>query len=214
MIRVKDVAFIYPNGTDVLRNLNFECSEGDRIGIVGSNGSGKTTLLHIIMGLLKPTSGTVELFGKVRAIEDDFRDARRNMGFVFQDSDDQLFCPTVAEDVAFGPRNLGKSADEAHEILHRVLSILDIDHLERKITYQLSGGEKRLVALATALAMEPEILILDEPTSGLAEETTEHLLEIIHEHVPTIIIVSHDRSFLDRAVSRTLKLDDGALSSS
>jgi cobalt/nickel transport system ATP-binding protein len=214
LIRLKDITFTYPNGTDVLKGLRFECSEGDRVGIVGSNGSGKTTLLHIIMGLLKPTSGTVELFEKARTIEDDFRDARRRMGFVFQDSDDQLFCPTVAEDVAFGPRNLGKSADEAHEILHRVLSMLDIEHLERKVTYQLSGGEKRLVALATALAMEPRILILDEPTSGLAEETTEHLLKILSQYVPTAIIVSHDRSFLDRAVSRTLKLAEGTLSPS
>jgi cobalt/nickel transport system ATP-binding protein len=211
VIRLKDIAFTYPSGADVLMGLNFQCSKGDRVGIMGSNGSGKTTLLHIIMGLLKPSSGTFELFGKERTTENEFRSARRRMGFVFQDSDDQLFCPTVAEDVAFGPRNLGKSADEAHEILHRVLSMLDIEHLERKVTYQLSGGEKRLVALATALAMEPEILILDEPTSGLAEETTEHLLKILDQHVPTIITVSHDRLFLDRAVNRTLKLAEGML---
>lgn len=211
MIHLKDIDFTYPGGSDVLRGLEFKCLENDRIGIVGANGSGKTTLLHIIMGLLKPSSGTVELFGEERTGEADFRDARRHMGFVFQDSDDQLFCPTVAEDVAFGPRNLGKTAEEAHEILHRVLSMLDIDHLERKVTYQLSGGEKRLVALATALAMEPRVLILDEPTSGLSEEAAEHLLEIINKHVPTAIIVSHDRSFLDRAAGRTLRLAEGIL---
>lgn len=211
MIHLKDIDFTYPGGSDVLRGLEFKCLESDRIGIVGANGSGKTTLLHIIMGLLKPSSGTVELFGEERTGEADFRDARRHMGFVFQDSDDQLFCPTVAEDVAFGPRNLGKTAEEAHEILHRVLSMLDIDHLERKVTYQLSGGEKRLVALATALAMEPRVLILDEPTSGLSEEAAEHLLEIINKHVPTAIIVSHDRSFLDRAAGRTLRLAEGIL---
>jgi len=211
VIHLKDIDFTYPGGSDVLRGLEFKCLENDRIGIVGANGSGKTTLLHIIMGLLKPSSGTVELFGEERTGEADFRDARRHMGFVFQDSDDQLFCPTVAEDVAFGPRNLGKTAEEAHEILHRVLSMLDIDHLERKVTYQLSGGEKRLVALATALAMEPRVLILDEPTSGLSEEAAEHLLEIINKHVPTAIIVSHDRSFLDRAAGRTLRLAEGIL---
>lgn len=211
MIRLKDIGFTYPNGSDVLSDLEFNCQDGERIGIVGYNGSGKTTLLHIIMGLLSPSSGTVELFGKERKSESDFRDARRRMGFVFQDSDDQLFCPTVAEDVAFGPRNIGKNAEEAHEILHRVLSLLEIEHLETKVTYQLSGGEKRLVALATALAMEPRVLILDEPTSGLAEETTELLLKIIMEQVPSVVIVSHDRAFLDRAVSKTLVLADGML---
>ena len=211
MIRLSNVGFTYPNGTEVLKGLEFSCGKGDRIGIIGANGSGKTTMLHILMGLLFPTSGSVELFGKERQREEDFRDSRRRMGFVFQDADDQLFCPTVAEDVAFGPRNLGKPAAEAHDITHSVLSMLDIEHLEKRVTYQLSGGEKRLVALATALAMEPEILILDEPATGLAEDIAWHLLEVLDRHVPTCIVVSHDRGFLSRAVDRILTLEDGFL---
>lgn len=212
MIHLSNIGFTYPNGTEVLGGLELSCGRGDRIGIMGANGSGKTTLLHILMGLLLPTSGSVELFGKERRREDDFRDSRRRMGFVFQDADDQLFCPTVAEDVAFGPRNLGKSASEAHDVTHRVLSMLDIEHLEKRVTYQLSGGEKRMVALATALAMEPEILILDEPATGLAEDAAEHLLDVLDRHVPTRIVVSHDPRFLSRAVEKTLTLKNGQLS--
>ena len=212
MIRLDGVHFTYPTGTRVLEGLDFACGSDDRIGIVGANGSGKTTFLHILVGLLRPTAGTVSLFGKQRHCEVDFREARRRIGFVFQDADDQLFCPTVAEDVAFGPRNLGRSPDEAHDIVHRVLGMLDIEHLESRVTYQLSGGEKRLVALATALAMEPEVMILDEPTAGLSDEATDHLVDILHRHVPTRIIVSHDREFLDRTVSATLHLDGGGLS--
>jgi cobalt/nickel transport system ATP-binding protein len=163
------------------------------------------------MGLLTPKAGRVILFGEERTREEDFRDARRRIGFVFQDADDQLFCPTVAEDVAFGPRNLGKTQDEAHEIVHRTLDLLGIEHLEQRVTYQLSGGEKRLVALATVLAMDPDVLILDEPTTGLDEPTAERLLEILDRHAPTYAIVSHDRAFLERAVTKTLRLREGRL---
>ncbi|UCF30977.1 MAG: ABC transporter ATP-binding protein [bacterium] len=211
MIRLEDIGFAYPNSTRVLEGLDLLCDEGTRIGIVGANGSGKTTLLHIIMGLLRPTSGTVTLFGRQPSSEADFREARRRMGFVFQDADDQLFCPTVAEDVAFGPRNLGRSAKQAHEMVSRTLDMLGIEHLEKRVTYQLSGGEKRLVALATALAMEPEVLILDEPTAGLSEETSEQLLGILSRHISTSIIVSHDRSFLQRASDEVLLLEKGVL---
>ena len=214
MIELENIQFIYPNGVKVLEGLNFHCREGDRIGIVGANGSGKTTLLHVIMGLLRPTSGRLSLFGREPSGEMDYREVRRMIGFVFQDADDQLFCPTVAEDVAFGPRNLGRAPEDAHEIVHRTLGMLGIEHLEKRVTYQLSGGEKRLVALATALAMEPEVLILDEPTSGLSAETSEHLLDILDKCAPSRIVVSHDRQFLDRAVDNTLELDHGTLSNS
>lgn len=212
MINLESLTFHYP-GTSraVLDGLSFHCRKNQRIGLVGHNGSGKTTLLHIVMGLLKPTDGKVILFGNDCRAEDDFKVARRRMGFVFQDADDQLFCPTVAEDVAFGPRNLGKSADEAHEIVHRTLDLLEINHLESRITYRLSGGEKRLAALATVLAMDPEILILDEPTTGLDEDTTERLISILDKHVSTYIIVSHDRHFLDRTVDETVLLKSGRI---
>ncbi len=211
MISLEQVSFRYPGGTEVLRGLDFQVRQGDRVGIVGPNGSGKTTLLHLIVGLLHPTSGRVVLFGQERKTEAEFRDARRRMGFVFQDADDQLFCPTVAEDVAFGPLNLGKPADEVRDIVRRTLGMLGIEHLERRVTYQLSGGEKRIVALATVLAMDPDVLILDEPTTGLDEATTDRVVEILDRHVPSYLVVSHDRGFLERTVSRVARLEGGRL---
>ncbi len=211
MIRLEDVSFRYPGGAWVLEGLHLELEPGDRVGIVGPNGSGKTTLLHLIVGLLKPTVGRVVLFGKERSTEAEFREARRRMGFVFQDADDQLFCPTVADDVAFGPLNLGKRGDEVWQIVRRTLDLLGIRHLERRVTYRLSGGEKRLVALATVLAMGPEVLILDEPSTGLDDRMIRRVAGILDRHVPSYLVVSHDRRFLERTVHRIVRLEGGRL---
>jgi cobalt/nickel transport system ATP-binding protein len=211
VILLENVDFTYASGVEVLSDLSFELREKERVGIIGANGSGKTTLMHIIMGLLKPASGRVIIFDEQRISEDDFRGARSRMGFVFQDADDQLFCPTVAEDVGFGPRNLGHTAQETREIIRRTLDMLGITHLERRVTYQLSNGEKRLVALATALSMGPDVLILDEPTGGLTDDAAENLVKILENSVHTLLVVSHDRRFLDRAVDKVLTLQNGRL---
>ena len=184
---------------------------GDRIGLVGPNGSGKTTLCQIIMGLLAPESGDIEIFGKARMEERDFQEIRGRIGFLFQDADDQLFCPTVLEDVAFGPLNMGKSATEAKRIVTATLASLNLKGFEERITYQLSGGEKRLVSLATVLAMEPDMLILDEPTSGLDEETTERIIHILNESHLTFILISHDREFLEKTTNKILKIKNGII---
>lgn len=210
MIRLQDIRFKY-NSRYILDGLNLDVAPGDRIGLVGPNGSGKTTLCHIIMGLLAPESGTVEVFGKKRVTEADFKEIRGKVGFLFQDADDQLFCPTVLEDVAFGPLNMGKTSDEAKRIVSATLSSLKLTGFEDRITYQLSGGEKRLVSLATVLAMEPEALILDEPTGGLDEETTERLIEILKESRLTYILISHDSEFVERTTNRTLRIENGVL---
>ena len=180
MIRLRNIRFKYNSGY-ILDGLDLSVTPGDRIGLVGPNGSGKTTLCQIIMGLLTPESGEVEIFGKVRVGEPDFQQIRGRIGFLFQDADDQLFCPTVLEDVAFGPLNLGKSPAEAKRIVAKTLDSLSLKGFEDRITYQLSGGEKRLVSLATVLAMEPDMLILDEPTGGLDDETIERLIHILNE---------------------------------
>lgn len=211
MILLEKVSFSFPGGDKVLNDLDFSVEKGQRIGIVGDNGSGKTTLLHLIMGLLKPTSGRIIIFGKERSCENDFREARSRMGFVFQDSDDQLFCPTVVEDVAFGPRNLGHTSAGSLDIARRTLESLGIDHLEKRVTYHLSMGEKRLVAIATALAMDPEILVLDEPTSGLTRKAAEKVRENLARRVPGLLLVSHDAEFLSRSVTTVWKLEDGRL---
>ena len=163
---------------------------------MGPNGSGKTTLFHIIMGLLKHTSGSMEIFGKPVTKEKEFDEVRRKIGLLFQDADDQLFSPTVLEDVAFGPLNLGMSRDEAVDIAKRTLESLDLAGFEDRITYKLSGGEKRLVSLATILAMEPEVLLLDEPTAGLDDKTKAKLIGILSNLDLSFILISHEIDFL------------------
>jgi cobalt/nickel transport system ATP-binding protein len=211
LIYLDEVSFSYGPQRPVLRNCTFRLKAGERVGLIGPNGSGKTTLLSLIVGLVRPTAGRVEVFGKVRSREADFHDVRRRVGLLFQDADDQLFCPTVAEDVAFGPMNLGKSREEVRRIVARTLRRLELDGYEERITHKLSGGEKRLVALATVLAMEPDVLLLDEPITGLDEAATERVLDILAELPQAMLIVSHDRSLLKRLATRTLVLTGGKL---
>jgi cobalt/nickel transport system ATP-binding protein len=210
IIKLSNITFNY-DGRVVLKNLNFEIYEGERIGLIGPNGSGKTTLLYIIMGLLKPSSGTVEVFGKIRQKEKDFIEVRQKIGLLFQDSDSQLFCPTVKEDIAFGPLNLGKTKEEALQIVRETCDILGLRGFENRITYKLSGGEKKLVSLATVIAMKPLCYLLDEPSSGLDENTTERLLKFLKNNTKTYLLVSHDRNFITRATDKIYILDNGKI---
>jgi cobalt/nickel transport system ATP-binding protein len=213
LIRLHDVTFSYDSDRDVLRELSLTLSEGDRVGITGPNGSGKTTLFHVIMGLLKPREGEIEMFGKRMIDEADYREARERIGLLFQDANDQLFCPTVAEDVAFGPLNLGKRHDEALKIVRETLETLGLFGFEDRITYKLSSGEKKLVSLATVLAMKPEVLLLDEPTSGLDEETTERIIQVLNDSSTSYMIISQDREFLARTTRRIYRMANGTLES-
>jgi cobalt/nickel transport system ATP-binding protein len=209
LIDIKNLNFTYPNGRNVFNSLDFSLKKNDRIGLIGPNGAGKTTLLHLVMGLLKPNSGEIEIFGKTRKEEKDFVEVRKKIGFLFQDSDDQLFCPTVEEDISFGPLNLGKSHEEARAIVSDTCKKLGLNGYEKKITHRLSGGEKRLVALATVVAMHPECYLLDEPATGLDESTTEILLSYLKENAETYIIITHDRNFLKHAADKIYVLKDG-----
>ncbi|GAQ94739.1 cobalt/nickel transport system ATP-binding protein [Thermodesulfovibrio aggregans] len=210
LISLKNIFFNYDSRV-VFKDLNFDVYEGDRIGLIGPNGSGKTTLLHIIMGLLKPQSGVVEIFGKMRKKERDFIEVRQKIGFLFQDSDNQLFCPTVKEDIAFGPLNLGKSKEEAMNIVKDTLEILGLRGFENRVTYKLSGGEKRLVALATVIAMNPVCYLLDEPNAGLDENTSGKVLNYLKRNANTYIVVSHDRDFIEAVAEKIYFLKDGKL---
>lgn len=196
IVNLQNISFSYPDSPPVLDKLNLKFFRYDRIGLMGPNGSGKTTLFHIIMGLLKHTSGSIEIFGKPVTKEKAFDEVRRKIGLLFQDADDQLFSPTVLEDVAFGPLNLGMSRDEAVDIAQKTLESLDLIGFEDRITYKLSGGEKRLVSLATILAMKPEILLLDEPTAGLDDKTKTKLISILSNLDLSFILISHEIDFL------------------
>ncbi len=210
MIHLRNIHFGY-GPQRIFDGLNLTIERRDRVGLLGPNGCGKTTLCHIIMGLLTPESGDVEIYGKKRTKESDFAEIRGKIGFLFQDSDDQLFCPTVIEDVAFGPLNMGQSPEEAKKTVATTLESLKLSGFEERITYKLSGGEKRLVSLATVLAMKPDFLILDEPTSGLDEKTTQRLVEILKESNLGYMIISHDRDFIKMTVDKLLQMKDGEI---
>ncbi|WP_419741031.1 energy-coupling factor ABC transporter ATP-binding protein [Ruegeria sp.] len=211
LIALDDICFAYHGQDPVLNGASLQLEAGQRLSLTGPNGAGKSTLLRITLGLQRPSSGTVTVFGKPRQVEADFHDVRRQIGLVFQDPDDQLFCPTVAEDIAFGPLNLGKTRDEALAIVDRVLGDLDLMHLKERTTHKLSGGEKRLITLATVLAMEPQALLLDEPTNALDTKNEARLLEILQSLPQAILLVSHSPAFRDALAPDRLELRDGKL---
>ena len=211
IINLEDIAYSYPGGAPVLDMLNFKLHRSNRIGLMGPNGSGKTTLVHLIMGLLKPSAGRIEIFKKPAVTEKDFRKVRGKIGLLFQDADDQLFSPTVLEDVAFGPLNLGKSQDEAMDIARNTLKFLGLEGFEDRITYKLSGGEKKLVSLATILAMEPEVLLLDEPISGLDDKTKATLKNVLLELDLSYILISHEIDFLADITDSIYTMENGKI---
>ncbi|SMX36853.1 energy-coupling factor ABC transporter ATP-binding protein [Maliponia aquimaris] len=211
LIELHDLHFAYPGQPPVLAGASMRLGAGERLSITGANGAGKSTLLRIILGLVRPERGSVTVFDTERRREADFHEVRRRIGLVFQDPDDQLFCPTVAEDVAFGPLNLGKTRGEALDIVDRLLTDLDLHHLRDRVTHKLSGGEKRLVTLATVLAMDPEVLLLDEPTNALDPRNADRLAEILTALPQPVLLVSHDPAFRERIAPCALELTEGRL---
>lgn len=212
IIMLEGIKFGYEPETPVLDGVDFALRPGERIALLGPNAAGKTTLLHIIVGLLKPQSGRVIVFGGERKTEKDFFEVRAGIGLLFQDSDDQLFCPTVAEDVAFGPLNLGMNRKEAADVVSETLETLGLNGYEERLTWKLSGGEKRLVALATVLAMRPQALLLDEPTGGLDDSGRERITDVLLSLDQAMVLVSHDGGFLNHTADKAVRLDEGVLS--
>jgi cobalt/nickel transport system ATP-binding protein len=210
LLELQQVHFRHPE-REVLRGVDFALNAGERLALVGANGAGKTTLLHLLVGLRRPGAGRVLAFGAERRAEADWVPVRARVGLLFQDADDQLFCPTVLEDVAFGPLNLGRSPKEARDDAERTLAVLGLAALAGRVTHRLSAGEKRLVALATVLAMRPDVLLLDEPTNGLDNATEQVLIAHLEGLKQAMVIVSHDRRLLERLATRAVALADGRL---
>ncbi|MGF1723772.1 energy-coupling factor ABC transporter ATP-binding protein [Photobacterium nomapromontoriensis] len=216
LIAVENLSYYRPNGQYCADDLSFSLFAGEQVAITGSNGSGKSTLLLLMMGLLPAQQGEVRLFGEScyqnkRFSEALFRRHRPRIGLVFQDPDDQLFCPTVIDDVSFGPLNQGLSAKTARQKAMQTLTQLGIADLADRVSYQLSGGQKRLVALATVLAMDPEVLILDEPTNDLDPDNQQRLIDILQQCQLPLILVSHDAAFRNQLTQRQYCLQDGTL---
>ena len=195
----------------VLKDVNLALRPGETVGLYGPNGSGKTTLFRCITGLVRPRCGVIRLHGEVVNDEKILRALRCTVGLVLQDSDDQLFFPTVLEDVAFGPLNLGMAPEAARERALQTLGELGLAGFEKRLTHRLSGGEKRLAALAGVLAMRPEALLLDEPTTGLDEASRARLISVLKNLKTARITVSHDWDFLAQVSSSFLTIADGRL---
>lgn len=182
----------------LFEHVSLSLSHKQKTGIIGPNGCGKSSLLKIAAGLIQPNSGHIELFHEpVRSLAE-FDSHRHKIGYLFQDSDNQFIAPTVLEDVAFGPLNLGVAREEAKNLAHKQLDDLGIAHLAERVPMRLSGGEKKLVALAGVLINQPDILLLDEPGNGLDEAALERIATIISGLSCTTLIVSHDTDLLDK----------------
>ncbi|KAF5050777.1 Cobalt import ATP-binding protein CbiO [anaerobic digester metagenome] len=211
LFALENVSFAYPSGREVLRDVSFAFEPGRKIGLYGTNGSGKTTLFHVIMGLAAPSKGRVLFHGSPISGEKQFRALRSEVGLVMQNAEDQLFNPTVLDDVAFGPLNLGLSAEEARERAEETLRELGLEGFGNRLTHRLSGGEKKLVSLATVLSMRPSVLLLDEPTNGLDPQTRERIIEILGALPTARIIISHDWDFLAQTTTRFMTIKNGRL---
>lgn len=211
LFRLEDVGFAHDSARPVLAGLEFCLSAGERVAVLGDNGAGKTTLLHLMVGLLRPQAGRVVAFDADRRREADFHDVRARAGLLFQDPDDQLFCPTVAEDVAFGPLNLGASRAEAQDAVAEALERVGLSGFGERVTHKLSGGEKRLVTLAAVLAMRPEVLLLDEPSNALDRAARERLIDILAGLPQAMVIVSHDDDLVERLATRRVVLRGGRI---
>ena len=219
-IQVKNLTHIYekgmPNESVALENISFEVEDGSFLGVIGHTGSGKSTLLQHLNGLLKPTEGTIVIGGvDITAPDVKMVDIRKRIGLVFQYPEYQLFEETVAKDVAFGPKNLGLSQEEIDERVKEAIELVGLDYeaIKDRSPFELSGGQKRRVAIAGVVAMRPEVLILDEPTAGLdpkAHKDVLKMIETVHEKTGNIIIlVSHNMADIARMSDKVLVIDSG-----
>lgn len=210
LLTFNDVFFSYNNREDVLQGVTFSMVEGEKVALIGLNGAGKSTLLLHTNGLLLPTKGKVIIKG-MNTKSKQIKEIRKKVGMIFQNPDDQLFMPTVREDVAFGPMNMNLSEKEIDEKVDAALTLTHTNHLSEKSPFELSGGEKKMVSIATVLSMSPELIVMDEPTSGLDNQARENVISIIETLPQGFLISTHDLELAQRVADRILVLKDGRL---
>ncbi|MBA4084984.1 MAG: cobalt ABC transporter ATP-binding protein [Kytococcus sp.] len=208
VIQLRGVRHTYPDGHSALDGVDLHIHPGERVALLGPNGAGKTTLVLHLNGILVPTSGDVMVSG-LPVTREHLLDVRRRVGIVFQDPDDQLFMTTVAQDVAFGPRNLGLPADEVDRRVAEALGAVGMSEVADRPPHHLSFGQKRRVAVATVLAMRPEILVLDEPSSNLDPASRRELAEIVDGLDITVLMVTHDLPYALQLCERSVVLSGG-----
>jgi cobalt/nickel transport system ATP-binding protein len=209
-VHVQGLVYSYPDGSHALRGVDLDITAGERVAVLGPNGAGKTTLILHLNGILLPQAGEVAI-GGLPVTKANFKEIRRRVGVVFQDPDDQLFMPTVWDDVAFGPANLGLAGDAVEARVHAALDAVGMDGAGGRPPHHLSFGQRRRVALATVLAMDPQILVLDEPTSNLDPAARRDLADILVTLPVTAIIVTHDLPYALELCPRSVILNDGVI---
>jgi cobalt/nickel transport system ATP-binding protein len=209
-LEITDLDFTYPDGRKALDGLTFSVRPGERLAVLGPNGAGKTTLALHVNGLLRADRGAIRL-GELELADDNLMEIRRRVGLVFSDPDDQLFMPTVGEDVAFGPANLGLEGDELARRVEEALSAVEASELGARVPHHLSGGERRRASLATVLAMQPDLLVLDEPASGLDPAGRRELIETLKTLEITQIVITHDLPLALELCPRSLIMDGGRI---
>jgi cobalt/nickel transport system ATP-binding protein len=199
LLETRDLTYVYPGNVTGLDHVNYIAGRNARIAVIGANGAGKSTLFKHFNGILRPTSGTVLVHGEP-VPQKNIREVRKFVGLVFQNADDQIFSPTVEQDVAFGPMNLGLDAETVSHRVEEALAMVGIEHLRERVPHHLSGGEKKRVAIAGVIAMEPQVIVLDEPTAGLDPKGVKDLISVINalarEYGITVIFSTHDVSLV------------------
>ena len=208
IISVSDLSFGYDGKRKVLENINFQLKKGESVGLVGANGVGKSTLLRILVGLNTGFQGDV-MVNNIPLEKKNLKTIRKNVGYVFQDADSQLFMSTVFDDVAFAPRNYGMSEAEVNEKTMEALKVVHIEQLKDKQIYKLSGGEKKLASIATILSTEPDVILMDEPSVALDPKNRRNLINILNQLNQAKIIASHDLNMIMDTCERTILLSDG-----
>lgn len=210
LVELNNLSYAYPDGTQALSAVSFRITHGESVALVGANGAGKSTLLMHVNGVLLPQTGAVRV-GETPVTRATLPEIRRSVGMVFQDADDQLFMPTVFEDVAFGPLNLGLPADEVRRRVTDALARVGAEGLQGRPPHHLSGGEKRNVAIATVLAMRPDVLVMDEPSASLDPLARRRLIELLRSFEHTKIIATHDLDLVLDVCQRTIVMHEGKI---
>ena len=209
-VELEHVHFRYPDGFEALRGVDLRIEGGEKVALVGPNGAGKSTLMLQLNGTLRPSSGRVRAAGLVVG-KDTIRRVRSEVGLVFQDPDDQLFSPTVFDDVAFGPLHMGLPADEVHRRVERALGAVGMGAFAHRVPHRMSLGQRKRVALATVLSMDPSILVFDEPSAGLDPRGRRELITLLRGLEPTMLVSTHDMRLVQEVFPRTVVVDDGAI---
>jgi cobalt transport protein ATP-binding subunit len=209
LLTITDLSYAYPDGHSALKGISLHIGPGEKVGLVGSNGAGKSTLLLHLNGILQG-SGEIEVDGH-RVVPENLGAIRSAVGLVFQDPDDQLFSPTVFEDVAFGPLYMGLPEEEVQSRVEAALESVGMEGRSRRVPHRMSLGEKKLASIATVLAMKPRMLALDEPTAALDARSRRKLTEVLRQLEETIVVATHDLSLVSEVLERTIVMDDGRL---